>query len=230
MNFRSRPLLSVIFVVVAVICARLGVWQVSRLRERRAANAVASRARAAPPVDLEHLGGDSSLSGRRVRAEGHYDHAHDIVLRGREYQGVPGIELVSPLILEGQNAAVLVDRGFVPAPDAVTVVSDSFNEPGRKVVEGLLAPVPSGQGMPLQREGRTTWARLDLAALQSQVPYRLYRFSILQTPESTWQRFPRRQDPPPLDDGPHLNYAIQWFAFAVIALVFAGLMARPGVP
>ena len=229
MNFRSRPLLSVIFLVVAVVCARLGVWQVRRLRERRAANTVASRARAAPPVDLERLVEDSSLSGRRVRAEGHYDHAHDIVVRGREYQGVPGVELVSPLILERQNAAVLVDRGFVPSPDAVTVVSDSFKEPGRKEVEGLLAPVPSGQGMPLQREGRTTWARLDLAALQSQVPYRLYRFSILQTPESTWQRFPRRQDAPPLDDGPHLNYAIQWFAFAVIAVVFAGLMARPGV-
>jgi cytochrome oxidase assembly protein ShyY1 len=29
-----------------------------------------------------------------------------------------------------------------------------------------------------------------------------------------------------LDDGPHLNYAIQWFAFSIIALVFAGVMLR----
>jgi len=135
--------------------------------------------------------------------------------------------LVSPLIVKGKDAAVLVDRGFVPSPDAVSVVSDSFREPGPKEVEGLVFPVPSGQGKPLEREGRTTWARLDLAALQSRVPYRLYRFSILQTPESSWRRFPRRQDPPLLDDGPHLNYAIQWFAFAMIALVFAGVMARP---
>jgi cytochrome oxidase assembly protein ShyY1 len=33
-------------------------------------------------------------------------------------------------------------------------------------------------------------------------------------------------DPPPLDDGPHLSYAIQWFAFTLIALVFAGIMLR----
>jgi hypothetical protein len=35
-----------------------------------------------------------------------------------------------------------------------------------------------------------------------------------------------RLTPPPLDDGPHLNYAIQWFAFAVIALVGAGVVIR----
>jgi cytochrome oxidase assembly protein ShyY1 len=29
-----------------------------------------------------------------------------------------------------------------------------------------------------------------------------------------------------LDDGPHLAYAIQWFAFAILALVFAGIMSR----
>jgi surfeit locus 1 family protein len=33
---------------------------------------------------------------------------------------------------------------------------------------------------------------------------------------------PRRLPPPSLDEGPHLNYAIQWFAFATIALVGAG--------
>jgi cytochrome oxidase assembly protein ShyY1 len=31
-----------------------------------------------------------------------------------------------------------------------------------------------------------------------------------------------------LNDGPHLNYAIQWFAFAVIALVFAGVILNQG--
>jgi cytochrome oxidase assembly protein ShyY1 len=31
---------------------------------------------------------------------------------------------------------------------------------------------------------------------------------------------------PPLDEGPHLNYAIQWFAFAAIALVGAVVVVR----
>ena len=41
-------------------------------------------------------------------------------------------------------------------------------------------------------------------------------------------RFPRRLDPPPFDDGPHLSYAIQWFAFAIIAIVFGGIFVRQG--
>jgi surfeit locus 1 family protein len=212
--------------VIALVCARLGFWQVSRLRERRAANALAAQARAAPPVELtaDHL--HSALAGRRVRARGRYDHAHDIVVRGREYGGVPGVEIVTPLVMDDEKTAVLVDRGFVPSPDAVRVASDSFRESGRKDVQGYLVPVPSGQGMPLEHGGLTTWGRLDLGALRARLPYQVYPFSILQAPDSSLPRFPRRQDPPPLDNGPHLNYAIQWFSFSLIALVFAGVIAR----
>jgi surfeit locus 1 family protein len=211
--------------VIALVCARLGFWQVSRLRERRAANALAAQARVAPPVELtaDHL--DSALAGRRVRARGRYDHAHDIVVRGREYDGVPGVEIVTPLVMDDEKTAVLVDRGFVPSPDAVRVASDSFREPGRKVVEGYLIPVPSGRGMPLEHGGLTTWRRLDLGALRARLPYQVYRLSILQAPDSSLPRFPRRQDPPALDNGPHLYYAIQWFSFSLIALVFAGVIA-----
>jgi surfeit locus 1 family protein len=218
------------FIVIALVCARLGFWQVSRLRERRAANAIAAQERAAPPVELtaDHL--DSALAGRRVWARGRYDHAYDIVVRGREYAGVPGVEIVTPLVMDDEKTAVMVDRGFVPSPDAVRVASDSFREPGRKDVEGYLIPVPSGQGMPLEHGGLTTWGRLDLAALRARLPYRVYPFSILQAPDSSLPRFPRRQDPPALDNGPHLYYAIQWFSFSLIALVFAGVIARSQPP
>jgi surfeit locus 1 family protein len=216
--------------VVAVICARLGIWQVSRLRERRAANAVALRARAEPPVTLSlNQHPDSTMLGRRVIAEGRYDHGHDVVLRGREYDGVPGVEIVSPLVM-GEGKAVLVDRGFLPSPDAVRVDADSFQEPGTQRVAGFLFPIPSGGGAPMQHEGRTTWSRLDLIALRTVLPYQIYPYSILQLPDSTLPKFPRRRPPPALDDGPHLSYAIQWFSFTLIALVFAGIMARPAGP
>jgi cytochrome oxidase assembly protein ShyY1 len=41
-------------------------------------------------------------------------------------------------------------------------------------------------------------------------------------------QFPRRVELPPLDDGPHLSYAIQWFAFATIAVGGAVLWLRKG--
>jgi cytochrome oxidase assembly protein ShyY1 len=30
---------------------------------------------------------------------------------------------------------------------------------------------------------------------------------------------PPRVEPPPIDEGSHRNYAIQWFAFAIISIV-----------
>lgn len=226
MAARSRFILIGFFLVVAVVCARLGWWQLGRLQEKRAANALARAARWAPIAQLSGTVRDSGMANRRVRVSGRYDHDHDIVIRGRQYRGVPGVEIVSPLLLRGEKTAVLVNRGFVPAPDAVTVHPDSLEEPGVKLVEGIALPIDSGAGVPLQHNGRTTWARLDRSALRSLLPYQVSPMYLRQFPDSVLPRFPRRLDPPVLDDGPHLNYAIQWFAFSVMALVFGGVILR----
>ena len=44
--------------------------------------------------------------------------------------------------------------------------------------------------------------------------------------DSAGANAPIRLPPPRLDDGPHLSYAIQWFAFAAIALAGAVVVAR----
>jgi surfeit locus 1 family protein len=227
MPSRSRLWLILGFTIVAVVCARLGFWQVHRLRERRAANRVALAERSKAPVTLEQNDtAGAAFTGRRVRAVGHYDTTHEIVLRGRVYQGVPGVEIVSPLVLGSGRTAVLVNRGFVPAPDAVTVSTDSLRELGRVRVEGIAFPIPSGRGAPVRNNSETTWAELDLEQLRSRLPYPISPIYIRQSPDSTLPRFPRRLDPLPLDDGPHLSYAIQWFAFSVMAVVFGIILGK----
>jgi surfeit locus 1 family protein len=227
MSLRARLPLIVCFVGVAAVCARLGLWQVHRLEERRATNATARAARSAPPVVLDgEAAGDTTLANRRVRTAGRYDHDHDIVLRGKQYLGMPGVEIVTPLLLKGGRIAVLVNRGFVPTPDAVTVEPDSLREPGEARVEGIAFPIRSGGGVPLQRGEQTSWARLDLDALRARFSYPVSPVYIRQLPDSALPQFPRRIDPPALDDGPHLSYAIQWFSFAILALVFGGVVLR----
>lgn len=223
---RSRLMLALGFLLVTAVCVLLGLWQLQRLEDRRSANARALASRSMPVVRLNGHNMDSNLVNRRVRVRGRYDHAHDIVIRGRQYRGIPGVEIVSPLLPEDGHLAVLVNRGFVPSPDALTVQPDSLREPGTHWVEGIALPVDSGGGAPLHRPQLTTWARLDRQALRDSLPYPIYPVYIRQVPDSGLPGLPRRLEAPPLNDGPHLSYAIQWFAFAVIALVFAGVMAR----
>jgi surfeit locus 1 family protein len=227
MSPRARLLLIAFFAVAALVCARLGIWQLDRLRERRTVNRMALQARAAPPVRLDgQTTGDSTLIHREVTASGHYDHAHDVVLRGKSYKGSPGVEIVSPLVLEGGRTALLVNRGFVPAPDALTMETDSLREEGEVTVRGIALAVPTGKGAPVERGGRTSWTRLDREALSQRLPYPVSHIYVRQLPDTSLPRFPRRLEPPAIDDGPHLNYAIQWFAFTVMAVGFGVVVWR----
>lgn len=218
--------------LIAAVCLRLGFWQVERLSARRAANEAAVTARAKPALDLAE--GRSwtaeESSNRWVEARGVYDRKHEIVIRGEAFQGAPGVHVVTPLRLAGSDTAVLVLRGFVPAPDAVRANTDSLVEPGTVRVRGLADPIRSGDGQPLDHAGWSTWARLDLNALRERLPYPLLPVVVRQTPDSSLPRSPRRLPPPELSDGPHLNYAIQWFLFAGMAVAFAVLVVGRSAP
>jgi surfeit locus 1 family protein len=204
--------------VIGAVCVRLGIWQLDRLAVRRAATAAVLTQRSLPPVDIRTLG--SPGVNRRVHASGWYDFDREVVLRGRGRDGVPGVEVVTPLRLTGSDTAVLVLRGYVPSADAISYDPAIHREPDSVTVRGVAMPVPrdSAGAAPARRGGGETWRRLDLAGLRARVPYPLSPLYIIADSPATVSPAPRRSPPPALDNGPHLNYAIQWFAFAGIAI------------
>jgi len=154
--------------LVAAAAVGLGLWQLRRLGARREANRMAAAARAMPPLLV--AGADSVRLGlnRRARLVGLFDEHHEFLLRGRVVQGVPAVLVVTPLRTPGRDTAVLVNRGYVPAPDATDPGAATWSEPGTIEVEGVLLPVPDrGDGAPLLRDGRETWRALDLAAMHA---------------------------------------------------------------
>ncbi len=225
MSPRARLVFFILSLVAAAVCVRLGLWQRSRLQERRAHNATIEARRSDPVVDLG--GAHGSLPDRRVRAQGYYDPGNEMLLRNQVVNEVPGVLVATPLHLTGSDTAVMVIRGFVPTPDGLSVPHlDSLREPGLQVVEGIAIALEArpDSGRPVERDGRISWSRLDGAALARRLPYPVLDVALLQAPSPELPRWPRRQPPRPLGDGAHLSYMLQWFAFGTIALVMGSIV------
>jgi surfeit locus 1 family protein len=203
---------------VAAVCVRLGFWQLDRLHERRAHNALVLAARRLPPLELTGTVTLDAARDRRLHARGVYDYHAERLWRGRAYEGIPGVDLVTPLRL-ADGAAVLVDRGWAPSPDASHVDQQAYREPDTAEVLGLGMAAPRGRG------------DVDPSQLKDALPYPVLPFVLQELPSSAAGARPRppglnRWPTPELSDGPHLSYAIQWFSFAVIIVVGSAALAR----
>jgi cytochrome oxidase assembly protein ShyY1 len=219
----------VIVIALAVLFVNLGFWQLRRLDERKQHNAlVLARSATTTP-----LADGTPLAYRRVTATGTFDPAHELLVRFRSRNGLPGYEVVTPLVM-GSGSAVLVDRGWVPLDAGDHWPAPSAAPPtGQVTVEGLLAPSEGG-GLRLERRtGKVpVVGSIDVAALQraKAAPagdvYPLHLIAETTTP-ATAGNYPAPVDPPDLGEGPHLSYAFQWFAFATVGVVgWVVLLAR----
>ena len=217
---------TLLVLVLMAVFARLGIWQLGRLEQRRTSNAAYLAQISESPLLLNesHLtAAPDDLVDRPAVAQGRYDHAQQIILTQQSWLGRPGAHLVTPLVLEDGETAVLVDRGWISAADADGANLGQFDEPGQLLVDGAiqLSQTLSG-GRQTQVDGpQQQWYRIDVEAIQQQIPYRLLPFFLLQAPpEGVQSELPYRVAAEiDLSDGPHLGYAIQWFLFAAVLAV-----------
>lgn len=219
-----------LFVTIAVVCAaifvRLGVWQLHRREERRARNALELARLNEPESDAEALPRDTTaIRFRRVRVQGTPDYDHELVYAARSYRGSPGVNLITPVRVPGRDTAVLVNRGWVYSPDGASVDQAKWRERDSSF-SGYVEELPSRGGS--MYSGRpNVVAHLAYDAVAKALPYPVAPFYVVVLGDSAIapDRL-ARLTVPPLDEGPHLNYAIQWFCFALIALAGAGVVLK----
>ena len=229
MSRRALPFVA-LCLIAAAVCVRLGIWQLDRLAERRLRNEFVRLRLNFPVVPLAALPADTSVVRfRRAEARGRYDYAREIVLAGRSLNGSPGVHIVTPLLgAAGGDTAVLVNRGWVYSPDAATADLARWREGDsattvRGFVDVFHAP-RAGAARSASHPRAYRWLERD--ALAREFGYPLAALVLVARGDTAGMgasRIPARIDPPPLDEGPHWNYAVQWFAFAGVAL--AGLVA-----
>jgi len=231
-------ILTVLAVSMAALCVSLGVWQLGRLDTRREQNSFLASRRFAPEVDLDSLPSDpASARFRRVRLRGKLDFSNEIVhtLRGRG--GSPGVNILTPLLRAGNDTAVLVNRGWVYSPDGMTVDTRPWREADSLSGTGFVETFPTeGVFAPPNPERPRAFRRLHRPTLAKVLPYPVATYYVVLSDSSTSvapglgtvasPNVPPRVQPATLDEGPHRNYAVQWFSFAAISIIGLVILLR----
>ncbi len=228
----SRQWWWVTLIVLALMAlfARLGIWQLDRLEQRRAANAQLVAALDSTPINLNdaieayrllvpnEISDD--LANRDVEVRGTYDFSGQRIVKLQSWNGRAGVHLITPFLIEGTDTAILVNRGWIP--DADYAAGNAYDsDTGTQMIKGYIALtetvsrrtpdaiVPVDPGAEL--------FRVDIATLSDFVPYPLAPFYLKLipgdgTPASLPVPVPKEVD---LSEGPHLDYALQWFVFSI---------------
>lgn len=243
--WKPRWIVSHVFVLaVVVVFVSLGFWQLRRLDERRTYNALVESRQDLPSVTAQELlpAGPAATADdvgaviyQPVTVTGTYAAGQEVLIRNRTYDGVPGYWVLTPLV-QADGTAVAVNRGWVPfgptnpdgpwttfAPPGGTVTVTGMVQASQARSEGLIGGPKDAD------EGRlTTLSRVDIGRLQQQVDEPLYPLAVdlrSQEPAQSGD-LPLPVPPPELSEGPHLNYAGQWFIFATLTVIVYPLLMR----
>jgi len=206
---RFRPgLASGIAVTVFIaLTVSLGNWQTRRAEEkidaaRKLAQAMRNAVLSVPSAPVDSAG----FERRRVSVRGHFVARSTLFLDNQVLRGIAGYRVLTPLSIEGGDMHIFVDRGVATAED-LRIVEGIAMLPSRRFVE--LGPDSSSgplrQNLVLEREGK----RLAL---------KLQPFVIEQTSEAP-DGLTRAWERPDAGVERNRGYALQWYAFALLAVI-----------
>jgi surfeit locus 1 family protein len=203
----------------AALFVRLGLWQVDRLHERQARNAVVRHQQAGGPTPIGSLPRDTGAAHYRPASiVGRFDYEHELVATNRTRRGSPGVELLTPVRVAGSDTAVLVNRGWVYSPDGATVDRTRWREGDSAQLSGYVELYAPGAGVTSSASDPRIVRRVSREEIASKIPFPVAPYYLVMTGGPTSGAHPARREIPALDDGPHRSYAVQWFCFAAIAL------------
>jgi len=207
-----------------VVFVTLGLWQAGKGNRLEAELSQRQQRQHLGPVQIgAALVEPEALRDAPIRVMGRYEPQGQFFLDNRQLNGQPGLNVMTPLRIDGGQTRILVNRGWIGWPHGRGELPQADVPPDSVVVTGL-AFVPSSNKFflmpqPAQADSKLR-LRLDLAALSQQAGYPLQPVVLLQNPGDAPDALVRRWDPPQDRVAQHRGYAFQWFGMALALLVF----------
>jgi surfeit locus 1 family protein len=217
---------TIIALALVLLCIWAADWQYTRGVDRQARNNVIEERIARSAIDLEArdviLGNNDWQS---VTTNGRFDSSQQILLRNRYWEGKYGYEVLT-LFTSTSGEKFWVDRGWVKAgatattPPKVTSVPDSdVSITGRLRLDSSL---PRGSFFALPATGQGLISELNA---QSQMDTEKFYIDLLSGSDPSLTPAAPAQLPP-LSDGPHKAYALQWLFFGGLIIYGRVLIRR----
>lgn len=219
-SVRRVPLaISFLALTGVIITVLLGNWQMGRAREKAAAQAQVQSARSAAPV---HLGPEGvsvqAVSFRRVEVAGRWQDQHTILLDNRLRTGVPGYEVLTPLLI-GPASAVLINRGWVKASPDRSVLPEVPATIEPVTLTGLALPVTARfVELSTQTVSGRVWQNLDFEKYGRHTGLQLLPL-VIQLETEMPDGLARDWPPPDLRIDTNRAYAMQWYTMAAAIIV-----------
>lgn len=221
MGFRPTFWATVVFVPVFVLLLGLGTWQVQRLGWKN--NLIETRVAriSAPELEIGEAKAAASpetIEYRPIRLTGTFQHEHQFRLLNRLYRGTQGSHLIVPLVLDGGQGTIMVDRGWIPRGPVTIDWAPSTPITLDGYVRAYTAP---GAFLPENEPDTNNWFHMNepelLAAsgLSNGVGFYVEAGPVRGGQEV----FPAGSVPDVNLRNSHLQYAGTWYSFAGVLLV-----------
>lgn len=233
MNRRMRWLLIAITACLATaLTVSLGFWQLRRAAQKEALAAQMAAGASGPSVASSSvITGKASeqLLHQMVNLRGQWVVDKTVYLDNRQMQAKAGFYVLTPLRLEGSDAVVMVQRGWIPRNfverDRLPEVQTTS---GPAEITGRIALPPSKLYEPGAASTGPIRQNLDLQQFQKESGLALRTdLSIVQIGAASEGLL---REWPAINIGveKHYGYAVQWFALtALIVGLFVWFQLRP---
>jgi surfeit locus 1 family protein len=224
-TFRPSPVLTAAAIVLVGVLVSLGSWQHRRAIEKEALAARLDERAQGPAITLPPTVVDAqAIEYRRVMVRGMYAADRTVLLDNKVHRGVVGYRVVTPLRIDGGERYVLIDRGWIAAGADRAQLPSIATPPGTQLVEGI-AVVPSARFIELAPDVHTGPVRQNLVIdkLQDELRIALQPIVVEQTAGPA-DGLVRQVERPDSGADRHRAYSLQWYAMAVVALVFYVLL------
>ena len=206
----------------------LGFWQLHRADEKQI---LLNRQAQGEMADTLHLSATSEdnvdlYRYEKVEVTGRYDVFHQFLIDNQISGGKAGYFVLTPLLLDGVNKAVLINRGWVPLNQDRSILPDVQLASFQGVVKGRINRFPSvGLKLPGADVPTDSWPSVvqvvDSEKLAQRLGYPLFHFQI-ELDKAYPDGFKREwQTIQIMQPEQHTAYAIQWFGLALtLTIVF----------